>query len=312
MTVVLVITIVISLVVVWLGPKHHLKKSNIQNVDKTQLIDLENKLRQTYSQILGGMIVMIGFYISYSNFTSVKFRQNTEILSNCLSQLADSSETIRVGSIYTLDKLASYSEEDTKIVLDILCNFLSNDSNGIRSQREANLTLKIIAKQLKEKGWRSSNFSISNSFFYKLELSNLDLSGLNFNACRFETCFISFTSFKNSSLSSSQFTQCDMMMCDFNRGYLLSSKFTSCNLQSSNFSGASLNSAIFSDCVLRGSDFHESSFGPSFTPKNLGSFNDFNKGIQHHGKTRVEKSDLTDVKSLVKDTTKIVFYDNKE
>jgi uncharacterized protein YjbI with pentapeptide repeats len=312
MTVVLVITIVISLVVVWLGPKHHLKKSNLQNVDKTQLIDLENKLRQTYSQILGGMIVMIGFYISYSNFTSVKFRQDTEILSNCLSQLADSSETIRIGSIYTLDKLASYSNEDAKIVLDILCNFLSNDSNGIRGQKEANLILKIIGNRLKETDLPGNTFSISNSRFSKLELANLDFSGVNFTACEFETCIINFTAFKNSSLSGSRFTQCYMLMCNFSKAYLFNTKFASCNLQSNDFSGASLNSAMFSDCTLRESNFLESSFGTSFTPKNLGSFNDFNKGVQHYGKTKIEKSDLTDVKFLVKDTSKIFFEDNIE
>jgi len=308
----LTFVIVIRLIVIWRGPKIQIKNQKLKRVDKAQVIDLENKLRQTYSQIIGGLVVIIGFYISYNNFVSIKFKQNTEILSNCLNQLTDSSQTIRIGSIYTLSKLASNSEEDKKIVLEILCDFLSNDSTGSRSKKETTLALKIIANTPKMISSENDRLFIYNTLFYNLVLSDLNFSEVNFPQCKFQNCFISSSSFKNSSLSDSEFYQCLMRTTNFNKVRAVNIRFLSCDLSDSDFSNAQLNSALFSDCHLEKVNFYKSLFGPSFTPKHLGSFNNFLKDTINYSKTRIEKSDLTGVISLKRDTAKIILINNRE
>lgn len=311
----LILTLMIftaSLTIIWMGPKIQVKRINLRKIDKIQVIDLENKIRQTYSQIIGGLVVIVGFYISYSNFVSIKFKQNTEILSNCLSQLSDSSQSIRIGSIYTLSKLANDSKEDRKIVLDILCDFLSNDSTGLRSNKEITIALKTIVNTFKEISSEDDSLFIYNSLFRKLNIPNLNLSAVSFIQCRFKNCIIFSSSFESSDLSDSEFNQCIMSDINFSNSIAFNTRYLSCNLSRSNFSYARLNSAIFSDCSLNEVDFNHASFGTSYTPKHIGSFNNFLNDVTNYGKTKIEKSNITDVISLDRDTTRILLINNQE
>lgn len=311
MGIILSVVIIISLGIILAGPKIQLRNRKFRKVDKAQLIDLENKIRQTYSQIIGGIVVIVGFFISYNNFVSLKFKQDTEILSNSLSQLFDSTSATRIGAIYTISRLAE-DAENKKVILEILCDFLSNDSSGTRNQKEVNLILNIIGSNFDKIPSKEIHFTIANTRFQRLDLENLNFDIIYFQQCTFENCVIVSTSFENSNFVDSKFYQCLMTDNNFKSISAYNAKFISCNLSSSSFINSHLNSALFSDCDLAKVNFASSSFGPSFTPKQMGSYNNFFSDVIRYDKTCIEKSNLKEVVSLERDTAKIVLIDNRE
>jgi uncharacterized protein YjbI with pentapeptide repeats len=303
--------IIVSLVVIWAGPKIQLRNQKSRKIDKTQLIDLENKLRQTYSQIIGGIALIVGFFISYNNFVGLKFKQDTEILSNSLNQLFDTTSTTRIGAIYTISRLAEDSD-NKRVILEILCDFLSNDSNGTRNQKEANLILNVIGSLFDKIPSKEVHFTIENTKFQRLYLENLNFDMIYFSKCTFENSAIVSTSFENSNFSESKFYQCLMTDNNFKSISAYNAKFISCNLSSSSFIKSNLNSALFSDCDLAKANFESSSLGWLFTPKQIGSYNNFFNDVIKYDKTCIENSNLKDVMSLDRDTAKIVLVNNKE
>jgi uncharacterized protein YjbI with pentapeptide repeats len=309
-TIVIISVILFIFAIIWLLPKLQLSKHKTDQISQSDLIDLENKLRQTISQILGGVLLLSGIYFSYSENTNLKFKQNTETLSNSLKQLNDSVTAIRIGAIYTLNKLSINSEEDKDIITDIFANYISKNNRDSlnRNKEEIQLIFNLIGKGK----FSNERIKIYNAHFSNLKISNLDFSKMTFIHCSFDSCDIWYTNFTESSLSESTFLNCGMLTCNFTNATIFGGSFKTTNLDGSDFTDAWLPSVYFNDCKLNSAIFRNTKFGNTVTMGNYNSHTLEDSITGTNQKTKIENSDIRFVKYLDKDSSQITLVNNTE
>ena len=121
-------------------------------VSDKERIETEDQLRRTVLQILGGLVVVIGLYLTYRRIKAsedqvkamreqieaqivhvMAFRkqvavaedgQITERFTRAVEQLGNESIHIRLGGIYALERLANDSDRDHGTIMEILAAFV--------------------------------------------------------------------------------------------------------------------------------------------------------------------------------------------
>jgi hypothetical protein len=114
-------------------------------VSDKERIETEDQLRRTALQILGGMVVAFGLYLTYRRIKATEeqvktqgqqveaFRrqvavaedgQITERFTRAVEQLGNESIHIRLGGIYALERLANDSDKDHGTIMEILAAFV--------------------------------------------------------------------------------------------------------------------------------------------------------------------------------------------
>ena len=125
--------------ILWYAPKWQLHDAGIK--DAGERIELENKLRATLAQTLGGAIVLIGLFFAWKRITATertvevsKQGQITERFTRAVSQLGASHENggkkleTRLGGIYSLERIARESEENHWPVMEILTAYVRENA----------------------------------------------------------------------------------------------------------------------------------------------------------------------------------------
>src|SRR5258708_5589645 len=83
-------------------------------------IRLENELRTTLVQILGGLFVLLGLIFAYQNLMTLRDGQITDRFTKAVDQLGSKDFSIRLGGILSLERIARESERDHRGVMEML------------------------------------------------------------------------------------------------------------------------------------------------------------------------------------------------
>ena len=101
--------------------------------------------------------------------------------------------------------------------------------------------------------------------FIGCELSEVNLSGINFISCRFEECNLSLAKLGHTGFRDTEFIGCKLLglrFADCNENGL-SVNFKRCNLRNASFYRTKLKKTLFSACDLQETDFGECDAGGS-------------------------------------------------
>lgn len=123
-----------ALLLLWWLPKWQCRGLNLSDKERA---DVENEARKTLAQVLGGVAVLVGLYVSFENLritqenTAGSLAQSTrglelarkghytQRLNEATGQLGDHALAVRLGGIYTLEQVAK-DEEFYWPVMEIL------------------------------------------------------------------------------------------------------------------------------------------------------------------------------------------------
>jgi hypothetical protein len=112
----------------WLVPKRQAARDG-------EKVHLENELRRTLVQAVGGVAVLLGALVTYRNFKetmSLTTRgQNNDRFTHAIDQLGKSKPeqlAIRLGGIYALEQLANDSEEYHSPVVEVLTAYVRENA----------------------------------------------------------------------------------------------------------------------------------------------------------------------------------------
>ncbi len=141
-------------------PKWQLLDEGI--TDPKERIELENKLRMTLSQTLGGLFILVGLYFAWRRIAATERAvevsqqgQITERFTRATDQLGATNERgekkleIRLGGIYALERIARDSKDDHRQVMEVLTAYVRENAplkpkanhgeeNGEAKEEEAN------------------------------------------------------------------------------------------------------------------------------------------------------------------------------
>jgi len=123
---------------VWDYPKIQV----IQNpsIEKKDELTVEDKVRSTWINAIGGLFFFVTAYfawknsdISHKQLLATQEKQITERFSKAVEQLGnEESITVRLGAIYSLERIAKDSKDDHWTIMEVLTAFIREKSNDNR------------------------------------------------------------------------------------------------------------------------------------------------------------------------------------
>lgn len=85
---------------------------------------MQNSARSTLLQAVAGLLVIVGVFTTWRQVQVNREGQLTDRLTKAIDQLGGDKVEVRVGAIYTLERLAKNSEQDRTPVAEILTAFV--------------------------------------------------------------------------------------------------------------------------------------------------------------------------------------------
>lgn len=252
---VLIIAPVLVLLLLWVVPVLEVaqRASDLAIQDK---IELEDQLRATLAQIIGGLFLFSGAYFSWRSLVQNKEGQITDRFYKAVEQLGSAgpdNQAIRIGGIYALERIAKDSLKDHWPIMEVLCAYVrmhapcsgaeekiegdarweSMSKMGIRDLLKPDPVIQTILTVL---GRRQTRFEKDGE---RLDLRNTSLRGANLNGLNF---------------AHARFDKSHLERADMRNADLRGATFDDARLEAAFLSNADLENASLVDAYLEGTD----------------------------------------------------------
>jgi uncharacterized protein YjbI with pentapeptide repeats len=124
-----------AIVVVWFGPKWQLAGDAV-GVPADRRTEMENELRRTLAQLVGGSAVLLGLYFTWQQLVATRDTlqlaqagQISERFAKSVEHLANPDMHIRLGGLYGLQRVGLESNQDRQVVLDVLASYVRSSTD---------------------------------------------------------------------------------------------------------------------------------------------------------------------------------------
>jgi len=127
-----IIGLVLLLLALWKVPQWQVADLSLSAKDRMQL---EDEARRTLAQILGGMVVLVGLYLTWRRIAAAERTvqvteegQITERFTRAIDQLGSDKLEIRLGGIYALERIARDSAKDHWPIMEVLTAYVRENA----------------------------------------------------------------------------------------------------------------------------------------------------------------------------------------
>jgi hypothetical protein len=163
----------------WQLPKRQVNHLALKIRDPKARADVEDSIRKTVGQALGGLAVLLGAMFALFQFLEQQKAAHDLLISNQVSkgfeQLASKELFMQLGGIYALEGVMNTSDQYRVSVLEALCAFVREKTKGVpeidqppTTQVQAALT--VIGRRTKGRGQVD---------LLEVRIPNADLGGAN-------------------------------------------------------------------------------------------------------------------------------------
>lgn len=216
----------------------------------------------TSATIFGGSILFL-------NFSQGENRLITERFTRSIEQLGNQEETIRIGGIYALERIASDSPRDGWTIMEVLSSFIrgkqdikGQDTSGlpmIRTDSQAALTVIKRRQTDLENDRQYLDLSLTNLHEANLVEANLDRAKFNHSILTqadLRQAKLNFANLSNANLAGANLPEAKLAGAN-----LIQANLSNTNLSAADLSEANLNKANLSDAILDGAKLTNASLG---------------------------------------------------
>ncbi|HII90789.1 MAG TPA: pentapeptide repeat-containing protein [Methanosarcina sp.] len=294
------IILVVAGLVIWVFGPHLLylldtsadNNTSINNTE-SQKANLVNQYRVTFTQAFVGIAVLYGVYQTWQRITvaekelkvaqdNLKVSQEgqiTERFTRAIEQLGNPAIEIRLGGIYSLERIASESDKDYWQIMEILTAYVRQNSpnrdienidvHGILKQKKLSLDIQAILTVIKRRknpfnDKESSSLDLSSSYLGWISLRKVNLAGANLQwanlygsglqGANFERAILEEVIFEDANLKGTNFQGAKLGLSDFKKASLIEAVFKEADLVGADFTEADLQGANFEMTFLGGSN----------------------------------------------------------
>ena len=247
----------------WLGwwrfPKRQVDRLRLSVRDPKARADIEDNLRKTIGQLIGGTMVLVGAgagaVIAYLQLSQQQQTSRDLLISNQVSkgfeQLGSDRVVVRLGGIYALEGVMNISEQYHQPVLEALSAFVRDgtrtETGEGRPATDIQAALTVIGRRkvIGREGLDLSNAHIPQARLRDADLREADLSGAD----------LSHADLRETDLSGANLHGARLIGADLSAAEDVSrADLTGANLSGANLSGAELSGADLDDADLRHAD----------------------------------------------------------
>ena len=212
---------------------------NWQNLDPKDRSQAGITLIQTIATIVGGIAIFWNIVLSRRQLAASQEQNITERFSIAVEQLGHEQTAVRIGGIYSLERIAQDSSRDYWTVMETLAAFIRDRRNWIAWEKlpekpnvDKDITPAIIvlgrcdrSKQppnspiyLQSCDFRRCSFLRDNfqgTLFHHSHFGQANLSGSNFQGASFHNSNLTEANLSDANLTQAKLTQADVTHCNF-------------------------------------------------------------------------------------------------
>ena len=247
-------------------------RAGVWQLQARERVDMENTLRKTYFEFIGGGVLLAGVFLSWTQFQyqvgttertlrATQEAQVTERFSRAVDQLGSDRPEQRIGATYALERIAYDSPRDLENVLALLASALrqrarwpaaGEPAREVVSERQAIVTVlgRLNGRVEPARDWRYRSW---------LDLRATDLRYLTFKGGNYQSFDFSEAAFRGAYLAYSDVSRARFVRSDLREVYMFQVKaqgadFTSTDLSCTVLVKAQLQDARFDKADLHGAN----------------------------------------------------------
>lgn len=280
-----VLLILLSLLL-WKIPKRQV--SNLTSLTPEQRFDRENEARKTLAQIVGGVLVLLGAYLTWRNIKNTEEAQRennenaqktfqlsqegqiTDRFAKAIDQLGSAKLESRLGAIYALERIARDSERDHWPIMEVLTAYVREHSSILGGPHDRKLgPLRVMAPDIQAiltvVGRRNTALEKRDQW---LNLGFVYPHGADFREGNFSQAYFRGSNLTLSSLDGADLSEAELIHVDLRDASLCKVNLAKSCLGLSNLQGANLNGANLDSAKLVSADLTDAMFsGAEPTPQ---------------------------------------------
>ncbi len=263
---------------------------------KTRL-ELENEARRTLVQILAGIVVIAGIYLTWRRIVAMEERvevdrkrvevdrdgQVTDRYTKAIEQLGAGSLTVRLGGIYALERIARDSPDDHWTIMDVITAFMRENFRVRRDMETGEFIeqfpvptdLQAILYVLRRSGQREHQqeprrvidlreTDLSNSYLGAISLRHsmlcdMNLGGAFLDGADLEGAYLENTNLQKASLVRACLRGANLCDANLEEAILREANLINANLEEADRTRANLHNAVLRNARLNGACLHGAS-----------------------------------------------------
>jgi hypothetical protein len=221
-------------------------------LNREKLLKARNDVRMASIQIVGGTALLAGLVFTNRTLGLNQQGQITDRFTKATDQLGSDKLDIRLGGIYSMERIARDSKADQAPVIEVLSAFVRDHAAGsptATASPVAPSTTSIVTPRVPTDlqaaltVLESRNKSHDPSG-YTLDLSHSDLSGAD----------LSLANLSLANLSGANLVDANLFGANLSRAYLSGADLSGAHVLETNLSGANLSNVDLSKANLSGAD----------------------------------------------------------
>lgn len=309
-------------------------KINVEDLQKLEPKDriqlekdfagIENNARTTLAQIIGGIVVLLGLYLTFQNVrvaqenariaqknvTVIEEGKITDRFSKAVELLGSEKLEIRLGGIYALERIGRDSQKDHWTVIVVLTAFVRENAKpapaltrGQIVDRDDTFDDKELEKPRED--IQAIMTVIGRRKWVMKEVQRLNLQGVNLTKCDLRNANL-----EGAILNEANLTQADLWRANLRRvrlkdAFLIKTLLYYADLRDSDLIGAKLDYAVLSNANLNKACLERASFvGAHLTEASLRGAQLFKVDLSN---AFLSKADLTGAELYETDLDKTRF-----
>jgi len=263
----LAVIALLAIFILWKLPQW--QAAQVRSLEPKERFDRVNEARKTLATILGGIVLLAGFFGTWRNLqlTQESLRvsqegQITDRFTKAIEQLGavypdgKPKLDVRLGGIYALERIANDSERDHWPIMEVLCTYVrehapvTGQDRGKQPARKQPVSADIQAI-LTVLGRRDRKYEKGDQ---SLNLSHTDLRGANLVRALLSQADLEVADLSEAHLGGAHLVQADLGGANLTGADLSGADLWVANLSGADLSGANLGLADLTGAILHGAN----------------------------------------------------------
>jgi hypothetical protein len=228
---------------------------------------LQNNVRSTLLQLSAGLLVIIGAAATWQQVHVNRDGQITERFARAVDQIGSENPDVRIGGIYSLERIARNSSPDRNTIQYILGAFVRNHAPWpVGSPGGPQHPTPTLDEHLPWMRVRAPDVQAAMGVLGRrnpsqpeqvIYLSRVDLRSIALRNAHLAGAQFRYANLARAVLTNTQLDHADLTAADLRRAYLERTRMTRANLTRADLHGANLRDADLSHADLRGANLAE-------------------------------------------------------
>src|SRR5215813_3015146 len=228
-----------------------------------ELYELRNNIRQTFVQVLGGAVLLLGLYftaqtlrISQETLRINQEGQITERFSKAIDHLGDQERlAVRLGGIYALERIARDSPQDQWQIMAVLTAYVRDNApwppRDAPSRQQPAADIQAALTVLTGRTWVRGQEEQA----YKIPLYRTDLRGAQLEGAMLVNAQLEGANLAGAHLEKANLAVVHLRQANLANAYLEEAHLPFAHMEGANLAGAHLERAFLAEAYLEGADF---------------------------------------------------------